>query len=371
MRYKATIREARNGSWMLDTMVAGKRHRVRLGHGSKKWAQAEADRVLVERLNGGVVVPPVAKLETVVDAYKKYAESGQAKSGSLSQTTVTGCCSSFLLVARVGGGLSKESKLKHFTPLVVRNWHSEKFKKRMDGDDDEVEEARVLASLYSQWNQAKSLFGRRALSFYRDRGLTGLDDWANSMREVFLPRGEVPVYQLPPLELRMKTEVLGNKLKMERPNLWLIYKLAINCGLRAGEIAAMKRDWVEDYQNGKVVAVIRRPDFKPKGVPRRVPIDPVMWQEISKVIGDRIYVLPGSKTARNNLIRYDFSKWMNEIGWNEYSKCAHELRKLYGSRVYSELGAETARNNLGHTTLATTCRFYAALDKPMQLVAVR
>jgi integrase len=64
---------------------------------------------------------------------------------------------------------------------------------------------------------------------------------------------------------------------------------------------------------------------------------------------------------------------MRGIGWEreQYAKAAHELRKLYGSRVYSKLGAAAAQEYLGHASMTTTCKYYARLDCPMQLLDVR
>ncbi|GEM_PF-3811907 len=377
MRHKATIRQLPNGNWQLDTMVDRVRHRAVIGSGSKRWAQMEADRILTERLNDGIVVPPVALLKTLHDAYKIYGESGQAKNGRLQDETITHCQNSFLRVAQAGGGLDEMSKLRAYTPAVVRNWHRKKYKEKLglvgDEDDyiDEEEEARALYSLYSTWNQAKSVFGKRAIVYYKDRGIVGLESWAESLREIIIPRGEVPAYQLPPADLIRLTEAEGNKLKETNPEFYIIFKLAINCGLRAGEIAHMKPEWVEDYKGGKAVAIIRRPYFKPKGRPHRTPIDPKMWAEIQELSTGDKYLLPGTSNNRKQLVHRRFSKWMNDIGWEGYGKSAHELRKLYGSRIYSELGAEYAKEYLGHVSITTTCKFYATIDKPLAMVSVR
>ena len=81
---------------------------------------------------------------------------------------------------------------------------------------------------------------------------------------------------------------------------------------------------------------------------------------------DDPYVLAGGNpSAREDLVKRRFAKWMRDLGWDVemFPKAAHELRKLIGSRWYTELGAEVAQSWLGHKDISTTCRFYTALDR--------
>lgn len=374
MKVKATVRRPAPGKpWMLDTMVDGKRYRKSIGHGSKRWAEKQADEKLEDLLLEDVKIIPASTVKGLLKAWDAYAKSGQSRKGVLKESSRKQARYAFLELVQHGAGLDAKADLKDVTPKAVRVWHSWKLEK---GLEQGKEESRLLASIYARWTHAKSVFGIRALNFYRDYGLDGLDDWAAELRRVQIPRGHVPPYELPPQDLIDRTEKAGNKLRKGSPWLWVIYKLMINCGLRAGEVADLKREWVVEYRGGAlVIELIRRPDWKPKGTERRVPIDRELWAEITKMVGDREFVLPGdNRNQRYELVTDEFSDWMRGLGWGKSEpgvKAGHELRRLYGSRVYSKLGPAAAKEYLGHASVDTTCKYYARFDQPMVTLETR
>lgn len=354
-----------NGPWVMSTQVNGKRYFATLGEGSKRWAQREGDLELQRQLEADLKVKPARTVKGLINAWRKYGNSGQSKRGKLKEATVKANESAFLDICRLGGGLTKESWLEDVTPAVVRAWHAAKL-----AEPSDLEESRRLASLSSKWTQAKSVFGKRALLYYRDLGLNDLQQWAEEMREVQLPKGRVPTYEMPPAELIKRTEELGAKLRKENKWLWVIYSLEINCGLRAGEIAALRKEWVREVRGVLVIDLNEKPGWRPKGTERMVPIDPKLWEEIKTVSKDYETVLPGNHSARYEMITKKFAEWMTEVGWSGKKK-GHELRRLFGSRVYTEFGPAWAKEYLGHASVDTTTRFYAKLDKPYKLLPTR
>jgi integrase len=366
MNRMATVRKLASGIWQLDCQVGGKRYRKSLGAGSKNWAKAEADRVLFDMVEGPARRYSTVTFDVLGEMWVKYSTCGAAKRGRLRETTVTDNMSALLSVARAVG-LESSDLVEKLTPEKVREWHRGAVAKL--GALDEVEEGRKVKSLYSKWNKAKSVVGRWAIQFYEDIGAKGLRPWAVSLREVVLPVGYVESYSVPPGELVERTEIEGNALKAVNMPLWAVYKLAINLGLRSSEMVALRPEWAERSHGKLVIAVIRRSDFRPKGTSRRIPVPESLWAELlefQKAHGGE-FILPGTKTARDNLIGREFAGWMRSIGWDaeRYPKAAHELRKLFGSRVYSDpaLGPAYAQEYLGHGSVSTTCRFYAALDR--------
>lgn len=363
MKRKATVREREKGLWMLDTMVEGVRYRQKLGHGSRNWAKAEGDRVLEEKL--AALPAPELTFHRLGLLWGEYALSGQSRKGRLREKTTRENFAALLQVA-AAVGLKETDEVVRLGPAEVRQWH---FLKMKAFSGDEVAEGRALASLGSKWRKAKSVFGRGAVQFYEDRGVKYLRPWAVSLRDVVLPAGHLEPYKIPPADLIERTERLGNALRDEQPWLWVVYKLAINTGMRASEMVWLRPDWLEQDRGCLVVGICRRPYFRPKGMSRKVPIPEGLAAEILKLWETHKgeYILPGSQNQRLNLICKDFSNWMRSIGWDasQYREAAHELRKLFGSRLYTNpsFGPAAAQEYLGHSSVSTTCKFYAALDK--------
>jgi integrase len=270
-------------------------------------------------------------------------------------------------IAALGLGVDPASvRLCDMTPEMVEAYRLAK----LEEAEDECEQDRKERSVYSQWNQAKSVLQSRAMDHYRRKLKLVLPRSLDDLRDFRLPRPPAWRYVLPPAGLIDATERAGALLEGD---LRMVYRLAMNAGLRAREMACMTRDWLEENQPGQwVIAIVTRPDYRPKGSERRVPIPESLAADIlSRRPGP---VLNGkTRTDREALIRYTFAAWMRSVGWDRttYPKAAHELRKLYGSRVFSKLGQAYAQNYLGHASVDTTCRYYAALDAPMLVLPER
>lgn len=375
---KSTVRKRKdNGKWVMSTMIEGRKYHATLGHGSQRWAQREGDLKLVAMIEAEKKKVPTETLGCLLKMWKQYGKSGQSRKGVLQDSTVRQAHNAFLEVCKIGAGMTEESSLEELTPAAVRKWHSEKL-----NEETAVSGQRRLASLYAKWVQAKSVIGKRAVTYYSDNQLE-VNDWARSLRDLSLPKGKVPAYDLPPDQLIEKTEKAGRELRETDPNLWVIYALGINCGLRAAEIAAMHKSWVVQHRGVMLIGLlerkpwdpesderIAREGWKPKGSERMVPIHEDMWKAICELSKGLETVLPGSYNRRYQMIVRDFSNWMKNLGWDTRKK-SHELRKLFGSRIYTEIDPASAREYLGHDSLDTTTKYYAKLDRPHKLLPQR
>ena len=112
----------------------------------------------------------------------------------------------------------------------------------------------------------------------------------------------------------------------------------------------------------------RRPDEweGPKGTERTLPVHPLVWQEISEFNrGDSFVLGDQSPNFRHDLVARRFSEWMRSIGWtaDRFTKTNHELRRLMGSRWFTKVSPQAAQEWLGHASIETTCKFYAALTE--------
>lgn len=356
---KARIRK-RGEVWYLDQMFERTRFRESLGRGSKDWAQGKANERFRELLIAGPSVKErrsALVLNDLETAWERYA-----KSARIGDRHRVGSWASFRrLFVRSSGMDADRLKLSDLSREMVEEYREMKL---MDAED-EVDEDRKERSACSDWRQARSVIQSRALDFYRRRLELLVPDNLDGLQGFRLPRPPSWQYVLPPQSLIARTEREGSKLTGD---LSLIYRMAINAGLRSGEMTFITGDWVEEVQGQPVIAVVTRPGFRPKGKDRRVPIPESLAADLRK-FGSRPILSSPYKSYREEMIRYDFADWMRSIGWDrrQYSKAAHELRKLYGSRIYTnkQLGPAYAQQYLGHASIETTCRYYAAFDAPL------
>lgn len=362
---KARIR-LRNQRWMLDQMVEGVRHREALGRGSKDWAQGKAN----ERLRDLMLAGPVVKecrsalvVDDLQEAWKRYAISQR-----LSDRHRLGAWSAFRRVMCRGAGADGGVlRLDSLGPEVVEDYREFK----LSDSDDEIDQDRKERSAYSDWRNARSVIQGRAMDYYRRRRELVVPGNLDRLRAFQLPRPPAFQYVLPPRELIEATEREAAALQ---GGMRMVYRLAMNAGLRASEMVAMTGEWVEDRQGQWVIAVGTRERFRPKGLARWVPVPDALARDCLSFGADPVLGLQ-TKTAREDLIRYEFSNWMRSIGWERrlYGKSAHELRKLFGSRIFTDrtLGPAYAQQYLGHASIDTTCRYYATLDAPLRALPER
>lgn len=234
---------------------------------------------------------------------------------------------------------------------------------------------RVTAS--STVRQAKSLFTRWAMNYYRGR----LD--LPPCIGAFVSAGKSAKrsrYQIPPAELREKTLAEAETLRKAAPDLHAVFALCYDMGMRAGEAVEARWTWIEEEGvNGdlrRFMHICRRSDWKgPKNAyDHKVPVSTAAWQALQEVrMSEDPYILPGgNKTARRNLVGRRFAAWMREIGWDPdtYPKAAHELRKLAGSMWYTRAGLQWAARWLGDSA-ATVDYYYADLTEHRAPVEMR
>ncbi len=357
---KTTIRQ-RGGVWWLDQMVQGKRFRVSIGAGSRSWAVARAPQVLAEAMAKKERKARGKSAITVGDLREPWVKYCEQRS-RVGDRTVYGCFNSWKNVFGEG------TRLQALRAELVEDFRSAK----LDEAEDELDEDRKERSACSMWNQARSVIQPRALDFYRRKLGLEIPDEVEELLKFRLPRAPAWQYVLPPDELVELTEAEGAKLEGD---LRWIYRLAMNAGLRVGEMLHLRGSWVEWVGDVPVIAVVTREDFRPKGIDRRIPVPVGLGRDL-EACGDEFVIGPALAWGpREDLFRYDFSQWMRGLGWDKkkYSKAAHELRKLYGSRIWSDprLGPAVAQHNLGHASMQTTCRYYARLKAPLRALEER
>jgi integrase len=290
---------------------------------------------------------------TVIERYKLAAASY-----GLKPVTIKGNILALKLVIRsTHAGEAVDLSTLVLTDKLVRTYRDAVLASRAT---DEAAQDTARRTIRSTLRAARSLFARWVLAEYKGLKLPVLDGFLHGASM----RVHDKLYMAPPAALVQATLAAARKLpEAGRNDLYAVFVLCYEFGLRAGEAMEAKVDWIGpdfmEVKAGKQWSIRRRG--------RKIPFNPETMADLSAVIRTgEDYILPGNnKTDRENLIKREFAAWLRGLGWDaaEYGHAAHELRKLKGSRWYTEQGANVARDLLGHTSVVTTCKFYAALDK--------
>ena len=224
---------------------------------------------------------------------------------------------------------------------------------------DQGSQDRARRTIRSTLRQARSVFAGWTRDEYKTLKLPDM--------EGFMKGGALRVhdklYTYPPKELVDATLKAGRALPAaERMDLYAVFLLAYDCGMRSDEAAAAEKSWLQ----GDHIEVRYGKTWTTRRVARKVPINPETLEDLKTCLrkGEKHFVPGASQGLRYVFIQTKFSSWMRSIGWaaDKYQHTTHELRALRGSKWYTEQGASVARDLLGHTSVTTTCRAYAALD---------
>ena len=229
------------------------------------------------------------------------------------------------------------------------------------------DEAKVRArrTANSTMNKARAVFTTRALEHYEHKLV--LPDLTGFLK-VPAVLADTVQYVRRPVELVERTIRLGRELRETDRDLYQCFLCSYDLGLRANESANLRWAWLGKDAEGWAVQVAITPDWEgPKGSQGTVSIS----EEVAKQLmehrqpGNDYVLPPDTYTGRYNLVTRKFASWMRSIGWDPdvYQGAAHELRKLMGSRWYTVQGPAVASANLRHSSVATTCKYYAVLDR--------
>lgn len=212
-------------------------------------------------------------------------------------------------------------------------------------------------TLNSLVRRARSVFSPAAMELYRTKGLRIPELEGFKKRPLLKVMKDFSFRPIAPDVL----EAIKASSADQRPEIRQIFILAFYLGMRAGEIAAARREWIE--HDG--MRIIRRPDFKPKGIEGTVPIAPEIRAEILALSGPEWLVNARTPTERHDLIYRDAVRWLRYF-LPDRNKALHELRKQAGSRVVTAQGMDAARRFLRHSSVAVTERHYGTYLRPIE-----
>jgi len=300
----------------------------------------------------------------------------------------------FLNVVAEGSGLQKDRKKAR--DIRVNELSADIMQAFRDGtgwpDDDPKMPDRDPSTVNSVMGTAKSIFSARAMEHYR---ALHLDKAAiDSFKSVpDLPEKLDKRYRrIDPITLKKMDAKASMMLRLARwhgeprphyagqyatrsringaimsgvrwRNAFGTYWLIRRCGLRNVEVENLVWDWIEQRDDHRVISLVARENWEPKGSPGDVPIADDLYQLLLDTFtadGKPVrggYVLQGTPTDRFVGANHAVSGYVRRF-LPDRVKAVYELRKQWGSEVAMKYGIEIASRLLRHADLQTTMDHY-------------
>lgn len=365
-RRQKNIERRENGVFYFRATVAGRRYFESLDTRDKSLAASRA-KLKMELIKSGKWTDldktrtkrSICTIGELCDAYATLMrETGRVRDITAKTNIAT--------LLRIIGAVEQTESPRMLSASVLTADLAKRYGALLAPDQKETKSAEYSArrTIASNLVHARSMVRRGLWEDYRQTGLVlpNLDGFLSQ----FVTKIPKVRYEMPPRTLYEPTIEAGRNLSGIQGIVWT---LAYDLGMRAGEIAAAKWSWIEreDTENGVRwwMVVKEREDFQPKGISGRIPIFDGVHENLLKLKGteESDYMLPyASETVRTDCVKRDFSSWMRGKGWTS-QKCAHELRKLRGCWWFAKYGVERAYKWLRHANIQTTLDHYA--DLPM------
>jgi integrase len=207
---------------------------------------------------------------------------------------------------------------------------------------------RALRSTRSTITQARSLFSRRGevdlIDVYQRAGVEIPNCVIEFCTTKVRGRSTRSEYQAPPDEIVRNSMDSIELMKADR-NLYLSFWLALGAGLRRGEIALTKWEFIREVDgHPRLIGGIGK-----TGEMINVPIQTRAYQAILPFKQDSGPIISerGDQWARR------LSHWMRLQGWTS-RLLLHDLRAYSGSLIYAKKGPVQAMRFLRHRSVRTT-----------------
>lgn len=161
---------------------------------------------------------------------------------------------------------------------------------------------------------------------------------------------------------------MDREIAQEAPAVRAIYAMARWLGMRAGEIAAARWEWLEQWPTGWRMVIKRRAYWKgPKGLRTGMVSVREDVRAVLEACGDRgsVWILGGANDTERERVLLDRANAFIRRHLPDREKGLHELRKQAGSMVYTQSGLTAAAEFLRNTE-AVCRKHYATLLHPVE-----
>ncbi|MBF8281304.1 MAG: Phage integrase family protein [Anaerolineales bacterium] len=230
---------------------------------------------------------------------------------------------------------------------------------RTEGEPERIQAARVCVDRYLR--QSRSVFGADARQNFREEGVVLPDLTEFLTRSVTAPEDVEPV---PPTDAEMRPlfEALP-QLAVERPDLHLVFLLAVYTGLRRRTLSRLRWEHLVEREPGEFWLELPSSVLKQKKS-QRVPVHPALKIALDARrtrAGESVFMLPGAEDERRYLrsetLFRGFNGWMKSIGWTR-KQTLHALRKFYLRKIECQHGRSAAQLLAGHAETSVLARNY-------------
>ena len=152
--------------------------------------------------------------------------------------------------------------------------------------------------------------------------------------EISLILGMLPALKANEVELGYCIDNNARKLKGDRVYLAII--IAISTGMRIGEIAAFRWDWLKKISGKWYCAITTTDTFEGTKAKqdRTIPMPPDVIDELFEMKADSRFVISGGDYYRGRLMAREVAVLMRDCGWKR-AQCCHELRAIWASDLAS------------------------------------
>lgn len=366
------VRRQVHHCWALRAMVDGKQTATAtrvVGHSKADLALAMKQAVeILERRRSGEVKAVKREFATFRELARAY-ERGIRLRADIADETIGRAVSSVALILR-----ETEHSMGDSSGVLdgdaggelVRRYQAARLK-AVDGDADDEERGRARRSIDGALNKARSMFTPVAMEIYRAEKLV-VPDLAQ-FRAVPMLGGhnDCSFVPLAGSVLREMSAAAWGDFCGNQPDVFSAYLLMRRCGLRNGDAALARVEWLCDelvyvagFAEPQVVTFLRYKAGK-NGRNVRVPVASDVAVELRRhASGDGWLVASGDRgeTVYKKLSEF-VRRW---IPSGERDKSSYELRKHFGAVVASCYGLDKAAEYLGDRRDTVERHYHAWLD---------
>jgi integrase len=328
--------------YYVQFMIAGERVQYCTGRLDKDEAMAAATAYKLE-------CRAKKHTATIEDVLKIY----EASSVGIKPESIKRCVLA-LKTMLAAGGFDEHSPVS----VLTRDLLIKLQEKRLAAHEDK---GTAAISCNAITRQARAVFARRIMPSYDHLNLPDIRKWQThpTLRE---PRRQ---YQPPTREAISALIEEAKGLKTTAPGCYAAFLLEIYCGLRAGESAVARWDWVTE---GQGIYYLCLPASVTKGNgDRKLPMTAAIYEELKSVAHGDWIIPEDAAWKRKRTVARHLSEWLRPRVAGK--KTNHELRKIFGAQVATTQGLFYAQRALGHSDPGLTSRTYSGLTMPIKPVS--
>jgi integrase len=375
---------AKNGSWQIRFKINGRQFWRSLGTTIEAVAKEKAKQIVEAELKGDKATSSALKVKSDFPSLRQLCDIFIARfsKGAVKEderwiggdrrrcATARNYVSALgVLVREAIGRTLEEARANVLTDELVEKFeraYAERITRDARGFINKRSELSVRTSIQSIIGQARSIFKKSSLNWYRD---FNMPDLTNFMRQGFERPRRMGAERLPEGAIAA-IAAAAPKLALTNPRLYIAHLLFKHLGMRNSEICAARKSWIAltpEFAPRGIAAqldVKERPDedFYTKAGERMIPMTADVLAEIEKYwMGspDGDYLVPAAnKTERFNIVNREHNDWCR--AWiTDRGKVSYELRRYAGYQIWLKtLDIRKVQYFLGHTDPETTRIWY-------------